>query len=460
MSTNVDSYQTEPWTHLREYVYTQTHFPNTKWFPATIVCLMLAHVITMVVHVVGGVKSSRGKERSLFLRDSQGYYHPNHHIAMPSTVMLYAVASCLAMGSFLYDYLSKAVHAQSILFYSLGVSLGLMVHWQQIVLVAYALPPSKFRFLQRASWKAGLHSPRRHILSSSHFNLLFGIGTLLPFILPAVPVFLSFNCVRATLLKGKILDDLCVELIGLLELTSTSADNEILASEKRMAALSQLAGLSKSPEEIWGYYKWTAGMYCIVVCSQSVAAIWVHIAILRRLFAQVKIVKDCWIQRQRLRSESKFTGVNVTYPPDDQQDAHVGIIKMKNTGASNNLKASNSEFVNNWTDWLPSYKSPPNISQEEWKSDLLDTNKKNWATKEKSLMKEQYIILRAYATNYLWITILIFIIELTSLLFTLSILLNWYGVPYRLSPIQASTWIVVWANSIWGLAHNLRLISL
>lgn len=453
MFTNENSYQIDLWTHLRESVYSESHLRTSNGFCAAIGCLMFAHIIAMVVHVAGGLKSAHGKERSLLLRDPQGFYHPTHHIAIPSAVILYAFGSCLAMSSFLYDHLSNTLRARSILLQCVGISLGLLVHWQQIVLVAYASPPTKFRFLQRASWTAALHNPRRHSLTSKQFNLVFGIGMLLPLSLPVLPTFLLYDCIRTTLLKGEIFNKLCLELIGLLRITSINAEDEISSSEKRNEALFQLGGLAKAPEAIWSLYQWTAGMYCIVVCLQSAVSIWVHIALLRRLFAHVKIVKGCWIQRQQLRSVLKLASEDVAFPPDSQQDAHFGTIDMKGSGTSNTSKASNSDFVDTWTDWLPSYKSPPDISQ----SDLPAVNKNNWVTKEESIMREQYVTLRAYATNHLWITVLVFIIELSSFLFTLSILLNWYGVPYRMNAIQTHGWSTVWANSIWGAGPGLFL---
>ncbi|KAG0151876.1 hypothetical protein CROQUDRAFT_36149 [Cronartium quercuum f. sp. fusiforme G11] len=449
LSTNTDQ-----WIALQEYVYNQIHYPNYQWLDKVIWVLVFSHLLTMVLYAISGLKRARVSGWAPFVKDAEGYIHPQMYSAVSFGTLLHGIVACLSMLCFLSDLQSQP-RLYTIVFQLIAISnmrLNLRVFSMEVMVVAYALPPSKFTLNQRINASILSGRLKKHVLGRNQFNYIEILGLALPFLLPAIPAVLSLKSLSVCLSQWKNFDRGCSDVIRSFNSSSTAENLSVgeTALLRQEEVLSILRTLGQESEKSWFYIRCTAGIYCGLLCLQLLTSSWLNICILRKLFSQVKVFRDCYRRRMSLKAKSIASTSDASFPD---------VIKGREASQQFNIQFPNSLdsdaqssilSLHSWSHWLPSVKPGTEVSSEMWRTSLFSEDEKCWQDKDDLAMRRRYSRLRAYVTNTLWAMIFVFVVASSVISLTALIASNWFHAPHGMSVAQAWVWIFLWTNLIWG----------
>ncbi|KAH9813384.1 hypothetical protein DFH28DRAFT_897181 [Melampsora americana] len=491
---------TSQWEELHHQIQHElSSSPSPTLQRIFVACLFLSPLAGILYGLSAIKRVSERSERWLIRKNPSGFLYPNTCVVIPIWAVLYTIADVISLIMCQINSSKKSIKAPPLhgAIELVKYSLFLGMIWSTV----YAIPRSKFQ-LQKNQSKLTSSRPDRCLiyLAPILFNLLFGLGYLIPLSLSGLMcVWTSAKVQHVAKLWNQI------ESSNDLNFNKTINQNQeqIESNSNISNAIQYLNLLKQDHKSLKSNLRLIAFLYITITAIISVILLISTFIILKALFFQLKIYKRLAINSRRrsprteirLNSNSNQTR-NFNFN-QNLQSIHSTLSTQPHLSYSNQLTESiqrNSkhshlfkqdeeslkerEFVKEsvW-DWIPSFKKGTGIDPSMWDLEFklnptiqtLTSSHHHPPTPTTTMTSsssfnsnlEKYRILKRYIVNTIWQQVLILILISSYIIMHLLVVTIWCKNESGLPFTQIYLNVVEWANLTWnlGLGASLGLIS-
>ncbi|KAG0141104.1 hypothetical protein CROQUDRAFT_68661 [Cronartium quercuum f. sp. fusiforme G11] len=437
-----------PWETLHQFVSQQIHPSPNSTMRILLVVMTAISALIGLLYLTSGIRHlTQGRSSWLYERDSEGYIHPNTNLIMPIWACVYTISNLLALISLQID-LSTFIKWHTIVLHFATIFIIFSFGWTKIWCFSYAMPPSIFR---PGAHHEPSNGPTRGRVHPTFYNMCSMAMYFIPFALIApfaISIVQNIHEIERSWEKYNIAHGLMIRTIS-----QSNNSTNLLQIQKTIEKeiWKQLNHLQELRDDTLLHIRYTSGI-CIVI--ETLFAIIAFIStwiIMRALWSQVRTLRECVTLSTPDEHYNKISKMNLNeYPPS------IHPFNERHLSLSKSLKIDSPKFKK-FLPWVPPLCSGTEVTNSIWNSNLFEENKEDYQKLDEFTIHSKYISLSRYASNILWQSSLIVLVEISYLILNICVVLNVWHVPRQHHLSDLSVILMVWSNGVWNCGLGLIL---